>query len=128
MSSVEILKYLELKSDYADNGPAWIAYVQMSRSAQTIYFNGCALQKIERGRYQDVETGQVYWVSGIKRDGQDRHWAGSGKVLIETRAAQEYMALAGLNKLESAKYTLVQPFATTDIAKFHALLNEAAAI
>lgn len=33
------LKYIELKTSYSDNGPAWIGYVEFSKSGQTIYFN-----------------------------------------------------------------------------------------
>jgi hypothetical protein len=128
MSSIEILKYLELKNDYADDGPAWVAYVQMSRTGDMIYFNGGALQQTGKGRYREVASGQVYWVSGIKRDGPDRHWSGRGKVLIETRAAQEYMALAGLNKLESSKYTLIRSFVATSIPEYHAPLSQAESI
>ena len=33
------LKYIELKSGYADDGPAWIGNVKESKSGETIYFN-----------------------------------------------------------------------------------------
>jgi lactam utilization protein B len=33
------------------------------------------------GNYVDMETGESFWVSGVKKNGEDRRWAGSGKVL-----------------------------------------------
>jgi hypothetical protein len=35
------------------------------------------------GNYIDMETGESFWVSGVKKNSQDRRWAGSGQVLIE---------------------------------------------
>jgi hypothetical protein len=39
----DMLKYIERKSGYRHNGPAWIRRVRSSRSGRTIYFNGRAL-------------------------------------------------------------------------------------
>ena len=33
------IKYIELKTGYADNGPAWIGNVKESKTGKTIYFN-----------------------------------------------------------------------------------------
>ena len=74
------LKYMELKSGYNDNGPAWIGWGKSSQSGKTVYFNDHAFQKAGEGkdRYYDVETGENWWISGVKKNGLDRHWAGSG--------------------------------------------------
>jgi hypothetical protein len=40
-----------------------------------------------------VETGEEYWVSGVKRNGEDRHWAGSGPVVVDDDAREEYERL-----------------------------------
>ena len=37
--------YIELKTGYSDDGPAWIGYVQTSKTRKTIYFNDHAFQK-----------------------------------------------------------------------------------
>ncbi len=37
--NVKMLRYIELKSGYSDNGPAWIGYVTPSKTGRTIYFN-----------------------------------------------------------------------------------------
>jgi hypothetical protein len=38
------LRYIELKSDYNDDGPAWIGYVESSKSGKTIYFTEVPVQ------------------------------------------------------------------------------------
>ena len=49
-----LLRYVELKSGYADNGPAWIGYVTPSKSGRTLYFNGRALRKF-KGQDRDCD-------------------------------------------------------------------------
>ena len=39
------LMYIELKTGYSDDGPAWIGYVKTSKSKKTIFFNFHAFQK-----------------------------------------------------------------------------------
>ncbi len=42
------IRYIELKTGYDDNGPAWIAKITYSKSRKTIYFNRKKLKKIKR--------------------------------------------------------------------------------
>jgi hypothetical protein len=42
------------------------------------------------GNYVNPQTGIEYWVSGTKKNGEDRHWAGGGKVHIEQDCVDEY--------------------------------------
>lgn len=88
------LRYVELKSGYADDGPAWIGYVTFSKTGRTLYFHGRSLQR-DRGRgisgnHFDAETGEEYWVSGVKKRGSNRHPGGTGPVEIEADARAEY--------------------------------------
>jgi hypothetical protein len=89
--------YLELKSGYSDNGPAWIGRVRFSKTGTTIYYRDLTLRRISgggiRGNYFDIETGEEYWVSGVKKNGEDRHWAGSGPVEIDADVRDEYRDL-----------------------------------
>lgn len=41
---VHVLKFIELKFGYNDNGPAWIAPVKLSKSRRTVYCDGRALK------------------------------------------------------------------------------------
>lgn len=93
------IMYVELKSGRSNDGPAWIGRVRFSKSGQSIYYRGRHLQRIKgggvEGNYVDAKTGEEYWVSGIKKDSQDRHYTGSGEVNIDEDIRQEYLALLG---------------------------------
>lgn len=106
-----VLKYIEKKSGHSDNGPAWIAYCKESKTGQTLYFKGMAFKRLGghgvAGNYREVSTGDEYWISGPKKDGKDRHWAGSGKILIQSTAVSEYLELRGIAKLESNFFEIV---------------------
>jgi hypothetical protein len=86
--------YVEAKSGFSDSGPARICRVSFSKTKRTIYYDGksfqsCGGQGIS-GNFFDVETREEYWISGPKKNGQDRHWAGSGVVIIDDEVADEY--------------------------------------
>ena len=97
LSLINDLMYIELKTGYSDNGPAWIGYVKTSKSKKSIYFNDHAFQKNigTYSNYIDIENGDEYWISGLKRAESNRHWAGHGKVMIDRRAIREYLSLIG---------------------------------
>jgi len=125
-----MLRYIELKSGYSDNGPAWIGYVTPSKTGRTIYFNGRALAKLKGqrrdesgGNYCDMETGESYWVSGPKKNRQDRHWAAAGKVLIEAAAVSEYLETIGAGALNKSQHEVTHSIIPTDIKKFDRLEN-----
>ena len=101
------LKYIELKSGYSDDGPAWIGKVEFSKSGQTVYFNGHAFKGNGHGYARDIESREIYWISGIKKDGQDRHWAGSGKIMIDKEVVNEYLEIIGSSCLDLKKFELV---------------------
>ena len=79
------LYYIERKTGSNHDGPAWIGYIKKSKTGKTIYFNNRAYQKYGHGDYADIETGEGYWISRIKRNGQDRHWAGHGKIMLKEK-------------------------------------------
>ena len=91
--------YVELKSGFGGSGPAWIGWVEFSKTGRSIYYRGRRLQRLEgggvSGNFFDVDTGDEYWVSGVKKNGQDRHWAGSGPVEIDPDALEEHRRLTG---------------------------------
>jgi hypothetical protein len=72
------IMYIEHKiPGTGDTGPARIGRVRFSRTGRTIYYADKALQSLKGagtyGNYAEVETGDVYWISGPKKDGRDRH-------------------------------------------------------
>lgn len=91
------IMYVELKTGYDHNGPAWITWLPFSKTGQSVYFRGKRLRRIPRGgicsNHYDVDTGEEYWASGVKRDRTDRHWAGSGPVHVDDDVHDEYERL-----------------------------------
>jgi len=85
--------YIEHKTNQRNRGKAWIGEVEFSKSSKTIYFNGLALKNMtgtayaysEYSNYYDLENREAYWVTGIKRNGRNRHWAGGGKIMIDRK-------------------------------------------
>ena len=73
------------------NGPAWIARVKLSKSGRIVYFNGKALKRAIgggiSGNHVDLQTGEEYWVSGVKKDGLDRH--GLARASSRSRRARD---------------------------------------
>ena len=116
------LKYVELKTGYADDGPAWIGNAEFSKTGMTVYFNGRAFKGNGHGLCSDLETHEVYWISGIKKNGLDRHWAGRGKIKIDRNIVREYLAIVGLDTLDTAKYEVVE-LLETDKTKFTEMEN-----
>lgn len=122
------IMYIELKSGYADNGPAWIGRVKFSKSGSTVYFNGKALKRdggrLIHGNHYDIETDDEYWVSGVKKNGEDRHWAGSGKIKIDADVVSEYLAIVGETQLNASRYEACADIVETDIKHMHQLENK----
>ena len=102
----EIL-YIELKLGHT--GPAWIGYGKFSKSGQTVYFDGKVLKKGQGiiSNHFDIENGDEYWISGVKRNGADRHWAGSGKVHLDNSIVNDYLKIIGQTTLPKNKFILV---------------------
>lgn len=115
-----MLKYIELKTGFHHNGPVWIAHVKVSKSGRTIYFDGRALKQgaSGAGNFIDLESRESFWVSGVKRDGSDRHRAGSGKILIEAAALSDYLALVGRADLDRSRFAVTYDIRETDPSDF----------
>ncbi|MGA2896548.1 MAG: hypothetical protein ABSE27_02990 [Acidobacteriaceae bacterium] len=75
------------------------------------------------GNHIDMETGESFWVSGVKKNGEDRHWAGSGKVLIEASALPEYLMSIGAKTLDTTRCEVTTSIVQTDIARLSKLAN-----
>ena len=118
------LMYIELKTGYSDDGPAWIGFVKTSKTGNTIYFNDHAFQK-QTGYYSnyvDIENGDEYWISGVKRTGSNRHPCGRGVILVESRAVKAYLDLIGKKKLPYG-YETVEIEEVYPVERIKRLLN-----
>lgn len=119
------LMYIELKTGYSDDGPAWIGYVKTSKTKKTIYFNDHAFQKSigSYSNYIDIENGDEYWISGLKKNESNRHWAGRGKIMIDRRAVSEYLELIGEKVLPKNLFDVVDIDDRFPIERVKHLLN-----
>lgn len=120
------LMYIELKTGYSDDGLAWIGYVKTSKSKKTIYFNDHAFQKNigNYANYIDIEKSDEYWISGLKKEESNRHWAGHGKIMIDHRAVNEYFSLIGEKELPLNLFEVVDIEERFAIERVKELLNE----
>ena len=88
------IMYIELKSGHGDCGPAQIGRVAFTKTGRTIIYHDKRFQSLKGSgigaNFFEVETGDQYWISGPKQNGQDRHWAGSGGVQVDAEIADEY--------------------------------------
>ena len=119
------LMYIELKTGYSDDGPAWIGYVKTSKTKKTIYFNDHAFQKSNGGysNYIDIENGDEYWISGLKKKESNRHLAGRGKIMIDRRAVDTYLSLIGEEKLPLNLFEIIDIEDRFPVERMNKLLN-----
>ena len=122
---IKDLMYIELKTGYSDDGPAWIGYVKTSKTKKTIYFNGRAFQKYNGcySNYVDIETGDEYWISGLKKKESNRHWAGHGKIMIDQRAVDEYLSLIEEKELPHNLFEIIDIEDRFPMERINKLLN-----
>lgn len=97
------IMYVQLKSGYdRDRGPAWIARVRFSASWRTAFVHGRTLRRTTGtacagadANFYDVDTGDLFWLSGPKRDRTDGRYS-SVQPLVDDDVRGEYEAfLAG---------------------------------
>ena len=124
-----MLKYVErIAEGAAHNGEAWIAHVRASRTKHVIYFNGRCLAQIARGTYIDIESREMFWVTGVKKRGSNRHRFGSGKIGVQREAMEELLQHRGEQALDSHLFSIVDGIETgaspADVARFTLLQNE----
>lgn len=121
------LKYIELKSDYDNDGPAWIGMVAFSKSGRTLYFDGKAFRRAEPaggiGNYYDIETSDEYWISGVKKNGTDR-LSGNAIINVEGRVLDQYLRIIGRKDLDASRYRICSVIEEIPVEKFRLLENE----
>jgi hypothetical protein len=110
---------------FGNNGPAWIGLASFSKTGTTVYFDGKAFKRGQgiSGNHYDIETGDEYWISGIKKDMTDRHWAGGGLIHIERRILDEYLLLIDKQNLDPNKYSIVDVDTNSSVERVNMLEN-----
>ncbi|MEX2607839.1 MAG: 1-deoxy-D-xylulose-5-phosphate synthase [Kiritimatiellia bacterium] len=92
------IMYIECK--FGENnleGDARIGRVFFSKTGRTLYYRDLELQSLKgagfKANYYDVNTGDHYWVSGPKKDQNDRLYGGNLGVEIDDDVQDEYQTL-----------------------------------
>lgn len=87
------IMYIECKADSL-SGPARIGRVSFSKSGKSLYYQGKRFQTLGgqgfKANYFEVETRDEYWISGCKRNGEDRLYGERKPVEIDEDVRAEY--------------------------------------
>jgi hypothetical protein len=88
------LMYIENKDGDIEGHPACIGWVRFSKSGRSVYYRNKTLKRIKgggiSGNYYCEESGDEYWISGVKKSGSNVHWAEPTKIFIDADAKEEY--------------------------------------
>jgi hypothetical protein len=89
------IMYIERKAGNLE-GPARIGRVTFSKTGKTIYYRGQAFRSLKgegfKSNYFDVATGAEYWISGVRKDRQDRLYGGGlHHVEIDEDVREDYL-------------------------------------
>lgn len=87
--------YIENKS--GENplvGEARIGRVSFSKTGKSIHYKGKTFETLSgtglKANYSDVETGDHYWISGCKKNGEDRLYYERLPIFIDDDVREEY--------------------------------------
>lgn len=83
--------YIEDKSENL-NGVARIGRVSFSRTTVTVHYRDRSFHRVRGYKYNYAEngTGNHYWISGPRKDGEDRLYVSNLPVYIDEDAREEY--------------------------------------
>ena len=75
-------------------GPGRIGRVRFSKTGATLYYKGQTFQSLKgrgfKANYFDVDTGEPYWISGPKKNGQDRLYPSNVPIEVDDDVKNEY--------------------------------------
>ena len=85
--------YVENKDGILDGVEGRIGWVTFSKTGKTVYYGNRILHKSKqslRGKVFDEQSGDEYWVSGVKIRGSNAHWAERTGIRVDGDAVEEY--------------------------------------
>jgi len=86
--------YIENKDGLIDGVQARVGWVEFSKTGRTVYYRGLSLSALKgggiSGNFINQETGEEFWVSGIKKRGSNSHPAESVTPVVDDDAKEEY--------------------------------------
>ena len=90
------IMYIENKSEGLE-GDARIGRVYFSKTGKTLYYKGSKFQSLKgsgfKANYYDVDTNEEYWISGPRKDQNDRLYGGKLDVEVDEDVKEEYKKL-----------------------------------
>ena len=90
------IMYIENKSEDLE-GPAVIGRVYFSKSFKTLYYKGLRFQSLKgsgfKANYFETTSGDHFWISGPRKDQNDRLYGGNRGVRIDEDVRAEYFEL-----------------------------------
>ena len=86
------LMYIENKNGTILGSDARIGWVTFSKTGRTVYYAGKSflVAKGISGNHIDEESGEEYWISGVKKRGSNVHYAESASFVIDEDAREAY--------------------------------------
>ena len=92
------IMYIEHKGSSLE-GSARIGKVYFSKSGRTLYYKDKKFQSLKgtgcKANYYDVDTGEEYWISGVRKDENNRLYGGNRGVEIDEDILDEYLKIIG---------------------------------
>jgi len=90
------IMYIEDKSGGLE-GDARIGRVYFSKSGKTLYYRNMIFQSLKgtgyKSNYVEIASGNEYWISGPRKDKNDRLYGGNDGVEIDEDVKSEYLEL-----------------------------------
>lgn len=86
------IMYIEDKSEGLE-GPARVGRVFFSKTGKTLYYRGRKFRSLKGGykaNYFDISTGEEFWISGPRKDQNDRLYGGNRGVEIDSDVEEDY--------------------------------------
>ena len=79
--------------------PAVIGRVYFSKSGKTLYYKGLKFQSLKgsgsKANYFETASGDHYWISGPRKDRDNRLYGGNRGVFVDDDVREEYQQLIG---------------------------------
>lgn len=90
------IMYIEAKSEGLE-GEAVIGRVFFTKSGKTLYYKGLRFQSLKgagfKSNYFETDSGDFFWISGPRKDQQDRLYGGNKDVLVDDNVRDGYANL-----------------------------------
>jgi hypothetical protein len=98
--------YIESKSGGLE-GSARIGRVYFSKTGKTLYYRDQRFRSLKgsgfKSNYYETGSGDAYWISGPRKDRNDRLYGGSRGVQVDADVKDEYLALVSASRGKRGK-------------------------